>query len=118
MENQHRKIAGYRELSQEEIDLMNRIKAAGKVMLDLQAELAGRLSTAHEVKLSEARRSVIGKAKINGYSYSEWDGGTDECQEYRRFHAAEPQRWAAIGKTDIQTGIMAMVRAVAQPAEV
>ena len=26
MENQHRKIAGYRELSQEEIDLMNRIK--------------------------------------------------------------------------------------------
>ena len=32
--------------------------------------------------------------------------------------AAEPQRWAAIGKTDIQTGIMALVRAVAQPAGV
>ena len=29
MENQHRKIAGYRELSQQEIDLMNRIKAKG-----------------------------------------------------------------------------------------
>lgn len=27
MENQHRKIKGYRELSQEEIDLMNEIKA-------------------------------------------------------------------------------------------
>ena len=29
MENQHRKIIGYRELSQEEIDLMNEIKALG-----------------------------------------------------------------------------------------
>lgn len=27
MDNQHRKISGYRELSQAEIDLMNRIKA-------------------------------------------------------------------------------------------
>lgn len=30
MENQHRKIAGYRELSQEEIDLMNEIKELGE----------------------------------------------------------------------------------------
>ena len=29
MENQHRKIKGYRELSQEEIDLMNRVKEQG-----------------------------------------------------------------------------------------
>lgn len=29
MENQHRKIKGYRELSQEEIDLMNEIKTRG-----------------------------------------------------------------------------------------
>jgi hypothetical protein len=29
MENQHRKISGYRELSQNEIDLMNEIKALG-----------------------------------------------------------------------------------------
>lgn len=29
MENQHRKIKGYRELSQEEIDLMNEIKEKG-----------------------------------------------------------------------------------------
>ena len=37
MENQHRKIKGYRELSQEEIDLMNHIKAKGAEMLELQA---------------------------------------------------------------------------------
>lgn len=29
MENQHRKITGYRELSQAEIDLMNEVKAKG-----------------------------------------------------------------------------------------
>ena len=29
MENQHRKIKGYRELSQEEIDLMNEVKQQG-----------------------------------------------------------------------------------------
>jgi len=32
--------------------------------------------------------------------------------------AEEPKSWAAIGKTDIQTGIMALVRAVAHPAGV
>ncbi|WP_420285046.1 DUF7681 family protein [Serratia liquefaciens] len=30
MENQHRKIAGYRELSQDEIDCMNKVKALGE----------------------------------------------------------------------------------------
>lgn len=32
MENQHQKIAGYRDLSQEEIDLMNEIKGAGEAL--------------------------------------------------------------------------------------
>ncbi len=107
MDNQHRKIKGYRELSQEEIDLMNRIKAKGAELLTLQAELEGRLNTDAEVKRADAKRSMVG---------SEYAGNSDECHEFRRFESAEPLRWAAIGKTDIQTGIMALVRAVAQPA--
>lgn len=118
MENQHRKITGYRELSQEEVDLMNRIKAKGAELLALQAELAGRLDTDREVKLAAARRSTEGQENLQGYPYTEHTGATDECIEYRRFAAAEPLRWAAIAKTDIQTGLMAMVRAVAQPAGV
>lgn len=106
MENQHRHIAGYRELSREEIDLMNRIKAAGAELLQLQAELAGRLSTDHECKRAAARASKMAPE----------DEGSDESVELRRFERAEPERWAAIGKTDIQTGLMALVRAVAQPA--
>jgi len=50
MENQHRKIKGYRDLSKEEIDLMNRIKEKGAELLSLQAELVGRLDIDFEVK--------------------------------------------------------------------
>ncbi|MGO2154435.1 MAG: Acb2/Tad1 domain-containing protein [Serratia proteamaculans] len=109
MENQHRKISGYRELSQEEIDLMNRIKAKGAELLALQVELAGRLSTDYEVKLANACDAQ------HGTGFDVYQGSSDEAQEFRRFMAAESTRWAAIGKTDIQTGIMALVRAVAQP---
>ena len=91
MENQHRKISGYRELSQTEIDLINRIKAAGAEILGLQEELVFLLAD-YQATISD--------------------------QELNRFFIAEPLRWAAIGKTDIQTGIMALVRAVAQPAGV
>lgn len=105
MDNQHKKIKGYRDLCQEEIDLMNRIKKKGEELLMLQQELENRLSTDYEVKQAAASNS----------QFSPNDFASTECQEFARFTAAEPQRWAAIGKTDIQTGIMALVRAVAQP---
>lgn len=41
MDNQHRKIKGYRELNQAEIDLMNKIKSAGVLLSELEAELRG-----------------------------------------------------------------------------
>lgn len=70
MENQHRKISGYRELSKEEIDLMNRIKAFGPEFEKL----------------------------IEDLSKNDTDG-----------------RWASIGKTHIQQGLMALTRSVAKP---
>ena len=39
MDNQHKKIKGYRDLSQKEIDLMNRIKAHGEKTRELLAEV-------------------------------------------------------------------------------
>lgn len=39
MDNQHRQIKGYRELSQEDIDLMNKIKSKGVELGELIAEL-------------------------------------------------------------------------------
>ena len=39
MDNQHRQIKGYRELSQDEIDLMNEIKAKGAEIGELVKKL-------------------------------------------------------------------------------
>ena len=107
MENQHRKITGYRELSAEEIDLMNRIKAKGAELLALQAELVALLEAQHKSKKGDDR-----------FSTSPYSRKSEQQAELQRFEQAEPFRWAAIAKTDIQTGIMALVRAVAQPAGV
>ncbi len=41
MENQHRKITGYRELTQQEIDLMNEIKDHGIVIASLVEKVQG-----------------------------------------------------------------------------
>lgn len=71
MENQHRKISGYRELSQTEIDLMNKIKAKGAELGELVSEM-------------QSNPDLL-------------------------------QRWVEIGATDLQTGLMALTRAVAQP---
>lgn len=71
MENQHKKIKGYRELTQAEIDLMNEVKAKG-------------------VELGELVDKLM---------------ATDSLDK----------RWISIGKTDLQTGLMALVRGIAQP---
>ena len=71
MENQHQKIKGYRDLTQEEIDFMNKIKGMGEELGVLCDELAK-------------------------------DKDLD-------------QRWVSIARTDLQKGVMALVRAVAQP---
>lgn len=102
MENQHRKIRGYRELSQAEIDLLNRIKAKGAELLALQEEVLDSLRLQHYDKNRAAEAA-------------DHEERAAALTELNRFDGAEPLRWAAIGKTDIQTGIMALVRAVAQP---
>ena len=88
MDNQHRKIAGYRELSQEEIDLMNRIKAHGRELGEL----------------------LIDVSKFNAAAAAADSTGADLVRN------SEAHRWAAIAKTDLQTGLMALTRAVAKPA--
>ena len=52
MENQHRKITGYRELTQEEIDLMNDIKA-------LEARWNGLIDRLREIETVDQRQTAI-----------------------------------------------------------
>lgn len=116
MENQHRKISGYRELNAEEIDLMNRVKAAGAALLALHEEVTQ--------KLNKGAADVMAAAYPAGWPGPEHEEGATPPEsvanaraERERWQKAEPHRWAAIAKTDLQTGVMALVRAVAQPSD-
>lgn len=88
MENQHRKIKGYRELSKEEVDLMNRIKAHGEETAKLILE--------------------VGKLRDSDETYAR----TDSLSEAQ---TQESYRCLALAKTQLQTGQMWFVRAVALP---
>jgi hypothetical protein len=88
MENQHKKISGYRDLTQAEIDLMNRIKAFGPELQTIIADVMEHL--------------VL-------------QDGTDDTKERERLDAADPYRWLEIGREHLQQGLMALTRAVAQP---
>jgi hypothetical protein len=87
VENQHRKISGYGELSQEEIDLMNEIKAKGQELQDL---------------IYKCRGVDVAVGKTDDREHNEV--------------LDEASRWRAIAKTDLQTGLMALTRSVAKPA--
>lgn len=96
MDNQHRQIKGYRELSQGEIDLMNLVKRQGG---DLEALLAA--VTQHVSAQRQLSHTAEAPAKSS--------------IEQQRLDAAQPERWAAIARTHFQEGLMALTRAVAQP---
>lgn len=85
MDNQHRFIDGYRELTETEIALINEIKAEGSRLDELCVRVREYLSGADP---------MIGEM---------------DCT------ARNPHRWAAMAATDFQTGLMALTRAVARP---
>lgn len=73
------KIKGYRKLSDDEIELINRCKAMGQSI-----------------------DSLIDDVRAMG---AESDDRADGCD----------QRWLAMAKTDLQVGIMKLVRSIAKP---
>lgn len=91
MENQHREIKGYRELSQAEVDLMNQVKAHAEGCNDLIKKLA-------------QMNSLRFRGTVDGVPFEASIANGDS------------NRWAAIGKTQLQQGYMALVRAIALPS--
>ncbi|MGB5147470.1 MAG: hypothetical protein WBN86_10135 [Porticoccaceae bacterium] len=90
MENQHEKITGYRDLTQDEIDLMNEGKA-----------------------LAEQCGEYI--AKLRGYMPQNMSGPAGGEADAFKPGATLDQRWINIGATDLQRGFMAVIRGIAQP---
>lgn len=95
MENQHRKITGYRELSQEEIDLMNEVKALGAAMENILVRVGNHVA-------AQRAESIT-------------NDGSDVKSAQLRMENATPERFLALAKTEFQTGLMYATRAVAQP---
>lgn len=95
MENQHRKITGYRELTQEEIDLMNEIKAQGRTLAAMVARL----------EALQSRESIA----IQGSDLPK--------DEFLSAVAAvnDARQWLHEGKIELQKGLMFLTRAVARP---
>lgn len=95
MDNQHRKIKGYRELSQDEIDLMNEIKTKGSEL--------GELVT----KLERLNHANANKAQVANLSGEEMVEAVDQL--------TEAWAWVHEGKMSLKKGLMALTRAVARP---
>lgn len=85
MDNQHRKIKGYRELNQDEIDLMNEIKEAG-IRIGALVDKVNRINSA-----------------------------TDDEDFAELVTRSQAMRWTAEAKADLQKGLMCLTRAVAKP---
>ena len=93
------RIRGYRELTADEIDLVNRIKAKGDELGDLCAE---------------AERHIQAQYEAAGTLVERGCEEADHC-ELARLNAADPLRWRAAARTELQSGLMKLVRSVAQP---
>lgn len=105
MDNQHRKIAGYSELSQADIDMMNTIKGMGTQMEELLAKVGEHIAAGRRPPLTLADS----EADLQGLPRPDFNANRE------RMDAAQPERWAAIARTHFQEGLMALTRAVAQP---
>lgn len=92
MDNQHQKIKGYRDLSEDEIELMNEVKEKEVEVLDL----VRRIQQVHKNQMAFYNQEA-------------------NLEEQQRHNNAEPERWAAMARTDFQVGFMKLVRSVAQP---
>ncbi len=89
MDNQHKLIAGYRDLTEDEIALMNEVKTK-----------AAEVGT-----LVEKLRERLPAFKMDGKPVQV--GVSEE--------AYETDRWMTIGTDHLQQGFMALTRAVARP---
>lgn len=121
MENQHRHIVGYRELSAEDIALMNEVKQLGAAFAELQTRVGDRINQqfdATKVYISVEEEEARDR-EANGGKLSDVPTGmvrtVDAENEWNRMLAAEPHRWRSIAVTGMQQALMALTRAVAQP---
>lgn len=87
MKDQHKMISGYRDLTQEEIDLMNEIKQKEAEVIAL---------------IERVKKNII----------HQWETSPDEAV---RLNNSNADLWLGDAYSTLQHGFMFLVRAVAQP---
>ena len=106
MENQDQKIKGYRDLTQYEKDLINEVKVLGAQI---------------EVLVTKVQRHVHKQRMKALYGQEDFKPSPNTAvdpldpETLKRLEDATPERFAAMAKTEFQTGLMYLVRSVAQP---
>lgn len=115
MENQHRIIKGYRELSQAEIDLMNKIKAHGEATRALIDEVHSHINAQFESTQPEWPQQAEDGDPYTAVRKELPAEIERKAAEHARLSQAEPHRWMRMANSKLQFGIMALTRAVAQP---
>lgn len=116
MDNQHRIIKGYRDLTQADIELINKVKAHGLATAALIDEVKLHVEGQFGACAPEWKQE---KFEADA-PYEVQRAETPEVQatklvESERLNEAEPFRWLAMARADLQTGLMKLTRAVAQP---
>lgn len=89
------KVTGYRQLNETEAQLMNEIKALGQ-------KIEGHIAMVQSHLRTQASNAAADEVK-------------GDRADLDRIQTTQPERWVSIARTDFQTGLMALTRAVAQP---
>lgn len=101
MDDQHRRISGYRDLSADEIALINRIKAHGEETKRLIEEIGDHLRSQY--------------LRSHGLDDPGKEITYEQREEIARIGNARPMTWKNRAEEHLQIGLMALTRAVAQP---
>lgn len=103
MDNQHRKMQGYRELSKEEIALINEAKTIAR-------------STGAFIERIELADRLVKNIAAHGADIVTVPESLQELvADMRTGAVVVDMRWLAIAKTDLQKAHMPLVRAIARP---
>lgn len=98
MDNRHKHINGNRDLSPEEITLMNEIVVKGE---ELEA-------------LCDKVKAYLIKQRVEATKSDPEE--ICDCPERDRIDRADPQHWLSWGRSSAQASLMYLTRAVAQPS--
>ncbi|EKK5568026.1 hypothetical protein PN823_004446 [Enterobacter hormaechei] len=113
-------VTGYRPLSEEDVALMNEVKAASKALLTVHDKIVQRIvDRSHQLWAEEQNAETLLRAAEAEGDEEAIAKATANLEVVKtavfNWQKTEPLRWASIGRSDIQQGVMALNRAIARP---